>query len=104
MKIKMFNFYYHIPSAMIEGKWNLFSYPYNNEKYAGASAIVRHYRGMESPEELIIWIKRKSKANNAKVQIRRFRAVQNGKYTYDLQRVPDTILEKLIDEAEVQAQ
>lgn len=96
----MFNFFYHIPSAMTDSKWNQLQYPYNNEFYAASAAIQRHYRGTESPVQLEIWIKRKAKTNSTKVKVRRFQATQNGKWSYDVVKLQNTDLHEMIDKLE----
>lgn len=87
----MFNFYYHIPSAMTEGKWNLVQHTMNNDKHAAARAVVIHYRGSEYPSEVEVWVKRKARTapNGAPPKVKKFMARETGKWIYDITRIPE---------------
>jgi len=86
----MYSFYYHIPSAMTEGKWNLVTWTQNNDKYAAARSVVVHYRGSEYPSEVEVWIKRKARAmGQAPSKVKKFKAREVEKWTYAVERIPD---------------
>lgn len=64
----IFNFQYHIPSAMTEGKWNWIQYQHNNPKSAAGRAVLSHYRGSERPGDVEIWVRKKEKVKRFRVR------------------------------------
>lgn len=87
----MYSFYYHIPSAMMEGKWNVVLNANNNEKWAASRAVIVHYRGSEYPSEVEVWLKRKARTSPAgnPPKIKKFLCVEKDKWVYDAQRIPE---------------
>lgn len=82
----MYNFYYHIPSAMIDGKWNMVQNANNNEKWAASRAVVVHFRGSEYPQEVEVWIRRNARG---KAKIKKFMCREKGTWMYDAQRITE---------------
>jgi len=89
----MFNFFYHIPSAMPKDKWTIFPHAYNDAKTASRAAILMHYRGSVYPEEIEIWIRRKSKGNSQISKINRFHAREAGDMRYEIERILEVPVE-----------
>lgn len=88
----MYNFYYHIPSAMVSGKWNLVQNANNNEKWAASRAVVVHFRGSEYPAEVEVWIRRKARnsPNGSAPKVKKFLCTEKSTWVYDVQRIPET--------------
>lgn len=89
----MFNFDYHIPSAMNENSWAFLQHDSPSPASAAIRAISRHYRGSESPATIEIWIRVRKKGRSQK--IRKFLGEENGKNCYDLKALPDKVLETI---------
>lgn len=95
-----YNFHYHIPSAMVDGKWNIVVHQNSNEKSAAGRAVTLHYRGgSEYPDEVEVWLKRragqgpqsKGKVTKTKRFYCRKKEGPSGDPTmlYEVERLPD---------------
>jgi hypothetical protein len=89
MRPTIFTFFYHIPSAMTEGKWNTVQTTLNNEKSAAQRAIIAHYRGSEYPSQVEIWLKRKMRTapNGAPSKVKKFLCKEKDKWVYEATRI-----------------
>lgn len=77
----MFNFQYHIPSAMSEGKWGWIQHEFNLDRDVASRAVMTHFRGSDYPAEVEIWVRRAKKRNGKQV-VRKFRCVEDGRMVY----------------------
>lgn len=84
MMMNLITFYYHIPSAMNEGRWNYFKTATDvpDEELARRAAL-HHFRGIEDkPHDFEIWIKRIPKG-----RVRTFKAQEDPDLVYAVSRL-----------------
>lgn len=75
-----FRYQYHIPSAMMAGKWNWFEHQFNNPRSIVGRVILTHFRGSDLPEAVEIWIKQGKK-------LRKFTAREIGPEEYQVEPI-----------------